>query len=92
MIATERPERWSKQLVSHLGRRAAIEETSEGRALALSKGTGIVSTGDGALTLIARGSDEEHTAAVQDILQRHLLRFATREQLTIEWEPIAPID
>jgi len=37
------------------------------------------------LTLLASGPDEQAVATVEHVLGSHLLRFATREELTVAW-------
>ena len=84
-VATDAPERYAKQLVSHLGRR--VEFTTEGdRSTAqIGAGTGAVVVGDGVLTLLAAGPDAESLARVQDVLGRHLERFGHRNELIVTW-------
>jgi hypothetical protein len=41
--------------------------------------------GDGVLTLLATGDDEESVARVRDVLGGHLERFAQREDLSVRW-------
>ena len=84
-VRTEAPERYAKQLVSHLGHR--VEFTTEGTTstATIGTGTGIVEVGDGVLTLRAEGPDAEALDRVQDVLGRHLERFGQREGLTVVW-------
>jgi hypothetical protein len=84
-VRTDVPERYAKQLVSHLGRR--VEFTVEGgRSTArIAGGTGVVEVGDGVLTLRATAPDAETLDRVQDVLGRHLERFGQRNELVVEW-------
>jgi hypothetical protein len=84
-VATDATERYAKQLVAHLGHR--VEFTTEGdRSTArFGEGSGTVVVGDGVLTLLAEGPDEESLARVQDVLGRHLERFGQRNELTVTW-------
>jgi hypothetical protein len=84
-VVTDAPERYAKQLVSHLGHR--VEFTTEGdRSTArFGEGSGTVVVGDGVLILLAEGPDEESLARVQDVLGRHLERFGQRIELTVTW-------
>ncbi|MEY9776472.1 DUF2218 domain-containing protein [Arthrobacter sp. MW3 TE3886] len=84
-IDTDRPERWAKQLVSHLGRRNPVENTAGGDVLSVGGGQGFVGTKDGALLLRATAPDAESLSRVEDVLARHLERFAAREGLKVEW-------
>ncbi|MET8903423.1 Ldh family oxidoreductase [Streptomyces sp. NPDC004538] len=85
-VATERPHRYAKQLVSHLGRRAETtwdEERGEGRLL-FQDGVGTLTAGDGALllTVEAEGGSLER---LETVVGRHLVRFGTKDELVVEW-------
>jgi hypothetical protein len=84
-VATDAPARYAKQLVSHLGRK--LEFTTDGAAstAAIGTGTGQVVVGDGVLTLLATGPDEESVATVEHVLGSHLERFAQRDELAVRW-------
>ena len=84
-VPTEAPERYAKQLVSHLGRR--VEWTTDGdtSTARIGDGTGRVVVGDGVLTLLADAPDGESLARVQDVLARHLERFGQRNELVVSW-------
>lgn len=84
-INTHRPERWAKQLVSHLGRRIPVESTPDGDVLSIGNGQGFVSIKDGSLVLRAKAPDAESLSGVEDVLARHLERFAARETLKVTW-------
>lgn len=84
-VAIERPERWAKQLVSHLGNRAEVTETEEGSKLALTVGVGHVSVADGCVLLKAEAPDEESLAKVENVLGGHLERFAHDHEIKVIW-------
>ena len=86
VVPTEAPERYAKQLVSHLGRRT--EWTTEGgtSTASIAGGTGFVEVGDGVLTLRAEAPDAESLATVKDVLGRHLERFGQRNELAVVWD------
>jgi hypothetical protein len=85
VVPTDAPERYAKQLVSHLGRR--VEWTTDGpvSTATIAGGTGIVEVGDGVLTLHAQAGDAEALERVQDVLGRHLERFGQRNELVVTW-------
>jgi hypothetical protein len=89
-VRTDAPERYAKQLVSHLGRR--IEFTTDGATstAAIAGGTGGIQVGDGVLTLLAEAPDAETLERVQDVLGRHLERFGQRDELTVVWTANQP--
>jgi hypothetical protein len=90
IIPTITPERYAKQLVAHLGRKAPVTETPDGTRLGLGRGRGLVTTGDGVLILTAQADTASELSGVQDVLARHLERFATRSELTVTWSPAEP--
>jgi hypothetical protein len=85
-VLTDVPERYAKQLVSHLGRR--VEFTVDGplSTAVIAGGTGIVEVGDGVLTLRAEAPDADTLDRVQDVLGRHLERFGQRNELVVVWK------
>lgn len=89
-VTTATPERYAKQLVSHLGRKVTVTETPEGWVLALGDGRGRVTIGDGVVILVAEAAGERELTGVQDVLGRHLERFGARSELTVTWSPAEP--
>ncbi|WP_308249688.1 DUF2218 domain-containing protein [Sphaerisporangium fuscum] len=90
-VLTARPDRYIKQLVAHMGHRTSTEISGDGRGvITLSRGRCVLVPLRDGLRMIASAADAEGVAAVQDVVARHLLRFATQEELKVEWtEPVA---
>ena len=84
-VAIERPQRWAKQLVSHLSRNQPAESTPEGDVLTFGAGRGTVRVADDRIILRAEGPDEQTLAQVEDVLGRHLVRFASDHDVAITW-------
>ena len=84
-VPTDAPERYAKQLLSHLGRR--VEWTTEGpvSTASIAGGTGTVEVGEGVLVLRAQAPDAEALERVKDVLGRHLERFGQRNELVVTW-------
>jgi hypothetical protein len=89
-VTTERPERWIKQLVSHLSRRlqgSLDEETGVGTLT----GEGMAATlspTEGGLLLEARAADQEQLDRIMQVVGGHLERFAaSTEPMTVTWQP-----
>lgn len=89
-VATETPERYAKQLVAHLGRKAAVEETADGAVLTFGSGRGVVAAADGVLVLRAEAAGTDALAQVQDVLGRHLEKFGQRAELVVTWSAATP--
>jgi len=89
LVATDAPGRYAKQLLSHLGRKNTVEpldDAPEGGRLVFAYGSATLRPGDGQLRLEASAPDDEGLAHVEDVVKRHLERFGTRAELTVEWE------
>jgi len=85
-VATPSPERYAKQLVSHLGRKVTFVTDGPTSTVQLGGATGQIVVGDGVLTLLASGSDTEAVEQVEHVLGSHLERFGTRDELAVVWE------
>ncbi len=86
-VATERPGRYGKQLVSHLSRRSVGEWDDEA-------GTGWIDLGgnrvslhalEGSLDLAIETGDAAHLDRLEDVVGRHLVRFGARDELLVRW-------
>ncbi|MFI7127915.1 DUF2218 domain-containing protein [Nonomuraea sp. NPDC050153] len=85
-VATDRPARYVKQLISHMGHKATAELTGAGRGtITFRHGTCSLTSTPQELVLIAAAADPGSLTGVQDVVTRHLLRFATQEELHIGW-------
>lgn len=89
VVATGAPERYAKQLLSHLGRKATVEPIDgapepAGR-LRIGDGVGEVIPQDGALLLTAAAPDADPFERVQHVLGSHLERFGAKRELVVEW-------
>lgn len=90
-VATATPDRYLKQLVSHLSHKATTEQ--------LSDETGVIAVHDGEcrltgegerLVLEATAESPEGLAHIQDVVGRHLERFGARSALRVEWKHDSP--
>ncbi len=86
-VATERPARYLKQLVSHMGRHRGGEVGPDGVGVFTTKLGAVVTLTPtpGALVIHVAADDAELLAGGKDAVARHLIRFATQEQLSVEW-------
>lgn len=84
-VSTDAPERYAKQLVAHLGRKLDFTADATTWTAAIGAGTGTVVVGDGVLTLLAAGPDEQALGVVEHVLGSHLERFGQRNELVVGW-------
>ena len=85
-IATPAPDRYVKQLVSHLGHKITTEMRDDGSAvIAVDDGRCRLTTGTELLVLDASADSSEGLAHIQDVVGRHLERFGARANLHVQW-------
>jgi uncharacterized protein len=86
-VATDRGERYRKQLASHFGNKIGVEESPAGTVLKWGfGGTTTLTVEDGALVLVAAADDAETLDRVKDVTGRHLERFGERDGLVVTWQ------
>lgn len=85
-IATPAPDRYVKQLVSHLGHKITTGMQADGSAvIAVEDGRCTLTTGTELLVLEASSDSAQGLAHIQDVVGRHLERFGARADLHVEW-------
>lgn len=94
VVATDRSERWIRQLGSHLGRKAEVRPVDGGQLLLLAGGSCLLTGDDRTLRFAAAGPDEDALQRVQHVVGGHFERFAAGEGLTVAWYRVtgAPAD
>jgi uncharacterized protein len=87
-MPTDRPSRYGKQIVSHLGRRAAGEWSDETRTGTVTFDNGVAvaefACEPGALTIAVR-SAAELIPKFESVIGDHLVRFGARDELVVTW-------
>lgn len=85
-VPTDRPERFAKQLVSHLGRRNGGEWSDESGTgfIQLTSGRADLTCGSGVLHLRVEG-EVDALSDLEDVVGRHLVRFDSSNQLVVSW-------
>jgi hypothetical protein len=87
-VATERPARYGRQLVSHLGRKAGGEWSAEHDTgwITLGEGRAEVSCTPGVLHLqVSIPAHPEQLPRLEDVVGRHLVRFGSKDELVVTW-------
>jgi hypothetical protein len=86
LVATDRPARYGKQLVAHLGRRGGGEwsETEERGSITLGIGRAELFCKADGLHLAIEAEPAE-LDRLEDVVGRHLVRFGTRDELHVRW-------
>jgi hypothetical protein len=86
-LETDRPERYIKQLVSHLGNRLETSVDDAGIAIVRipNGSTCVLVPNETGIDMRADADGDESMARIQDVVGRHLIRFTKDEALTRDW-------
>ena len=85
-VATDRGERYRKQLASHFGNKVEVAEEPSGTVLKWGfSGTTTLTVEDDALVMRADAEDGETLDRVKDVTGRHLERFGEKDSLVVTW-------
>ncbi|MDF5753283.1 DUF2218 domain-containing protein [Spongiactinospora sp. TRM90649] len=84
-VTTDRPERYLKQLCSHLGRKIQADHTETEGLLTFAYGQCELTAHPGSLALRAAAPTPDDLDKVEDVVARHLARFGDRDELTVTW-------
>jgi GNAT superfamily N-acetyltransferase len=87
-VVTDRPHRYIKQLVSHMGHKVPTELDEERGSIIFSRGSCLLVASTAHFDMVVRAGAADAIAAVEETITRHLLRFATKEALTVDWLPL----
>jgi uncharacterized protein len=86
-VATDRGERYRKQLASHFGNRIQVEESPVGTVLKWGfGGTTTLTVQPDALVMVAAADDQPTLDQVKDVTGRHLERFGEKDGLVVTWQ------
>jgi len=88
-VRTETPGRYITRLCKHFAHKVPATFTADEGRIEFGMGVGTLAAAPGVLTLRAEAEDAEALARVEDVLARHLVRFAEPEALEIAWATVA---
>jgi hypothetical protein len=86
-VATSRPQRYIRQLVSHFGNKVKTEFTDEGGRLEFDFGICDLKAVPRGIELIGTAEDAAQLETLKDVVARHLVRFGANDELTVSWSP-----
>ena len=89
-IATPQAARYLTQLCKHFQHKLPVTLEDGSGEISFSIGTCRLRADAAVLTLSLEAADAPHLDQLQDVVARHLLRFAFRESLHIDWAPPPP--
>jgi uncharacterized protein len=84
-IATTQGRRYLTQLCKHFQHKCPVELDEAAGRIMFSAGDCDLQAQDGILRLSVTAEDGTQLSLLQDVVARHLLRFAFREELRVTW-------
>lgn len=84
-VLTDRPDRYARQLASHLGRKAEVTQAPEGPTVHLGGGRCLLQPADRVLRLRAAAGTAEALERVEHVVGGHLERFGAPDGLLVAW-------
>lgn len=88
-VATASASRYLQQLCKHFAHKLPTSFDATAGRIEFPLGPVALAADDGHLALRIEAEDAEKLAALGDVVARHLVRFAFREDLVVTWSPAA---
>jgi hypothetical protein len=84
-VATAQASRYLQQLCKHFDHKLPVTFDAQAGRIAFASGVCDLVADAGLLRLTCTAPDAEQLARLQDVVARHLVRFAFREELAVTW-------
>jgi hypothetical protein len=84
---TGTPARYLGQLCKHFAHKIPVTQEGDTGGITFATGTCRLAVDGDLLVLRIEAADADGLAQTQDVVARHLLRFAFRDPPTITWQP-----
>ena len=84
-IPTEHASKYLQQLCKHFAHKRPVTFDEKNGQISLMTGDCYLSADDAALSVRVEARDASHLPQLEDVVLRHLVRFAFREELQVEW-------
>lgn len=88
VIETEAASRYLQQLCKHFAHKVPVQFDEAAGEIRFDIGTCHLRAEAGTLVLEAEAVQPETRATLEDVVARHLIRFAFRDDLKVIWQPI----
>lgn len=88
-FATDRPERYLKQLASHLGRKLEVGTDGDATTILMGEATARLVAGAGSLDVGIESPADRDGYRLMGVVGGHLDKFGEREGLTFTWDDAA---
>jgi hypothetical protein len=86
-FATPQASRYLQQLCKHFEHKLPVTFDATSGRIAFSSGVCELTAAEGVLRLACTAPEAEKLPQLQDVVARHLIRFAFREDVRIAWRP-----
>lgn len=87
VVPTAQAARYVTQMCKHFAHKALVTQEGDGGSIAFAAfGACRLRAADGVLTLVAEAASPAQLEQLQDVVTRHLRRFAFREELQVAWQ------
>lgn len=87
-LATEKASRYLQQLCKHFAHKIPVSFDAANGRISFPGGDCDLEANENQLTLSVTAPDAEALAQLQDVVVRHLERFAFRESVQLEWSSV----
>jgi uncharacterized protein len=84
-IVTPHAGRYLQQLCKHFQHKLQVTFNAAAGSIEFVSGVCTLAAGNGVLRLSVMVRDASQLAQLQDVVARHLVRFAFREEILVEW-------
>ncbi|WP_207538793.1 DUF2218 domain-containing protein [Sabulicella rubraurantiaca] len=85
LVPTATPGRYLQQLCKHFAHKRPVTFDEQRGQIGFTIGDCRLEAGAGVLKLSVTAPDAAQLAQLQDVVARHLVRFALREPVVVEW-------
>jgi len=86
-VATPQASRYLQQLCKHFAHKLPVTHDAASGRIDFAMGVCELAAEEGALRLTCTSPDAGQLARLEDVVARHLVRFAFREEMSIDWKP-----
>jgi len=90
-VATDKASRYLKALCNHFDRKAEATYDDNSGRIRFTFGECEMTAEDGALALRVSADSDGRFRRVRDVVADHLVRFASKEELRVEWDVLEPV-
>lgn len=90
-VPTDKASRYLQQLCKHFAHKLPVTFDEHKGSITFQIGECTLAADGEALTITATSPGEAELEQLKDVIVRHLVRFAFREELKVEWGPASTV-